>query len=1091
MKENYTAKSDRCALTIKTATLLSLITTRLHFYLKQGWFVKISCLVLCSMMFIAAMGQRAITGHVLDNETRKPVAGASVMLKGTKVGTVTDENGAFFIHCKTGDFLKVSAIGYSEKTILFNHQVKWTILLQSAPKDLEDVKVVTALGIVRDKRELGYSTQIITSEQLTDAQSGNWTDALVGKVAGLDLVRSNSGPGGSNKIILRGENNLTGDNEALIVLDGVVLNTAKRSGTNSGEDVYGTGSDNMPADYGSNLGDLNPADFESVSILDGPSAAALYGQRGANGAIIITTKSGKNKPVSINFRSNVNIQQINRWPALQYEYGQGLDGADYYSYGKMPDGRASTSSTSSAYGPKFDGQYFYQYSPVLQGRDSIATLWQPYTLQIRDFFQNGHTLTNSVSVSGGKGKTTSRFAYTNTRNNWIIPNTGYNLNTVSMAFNTDFNEKLQITTQVNYNNKTSDNLPGAGYGNQSLMYWFIFWQPNADLNWLKNYWVNGQEGKAIKYPYSSYPENPYAIAYEYINRLQRNAVTGNVKALYKITPDISLQARTSVDLAYEQRAQQRPWDAGTKMPKGSYREQNIFSLEKSADITATYKKEINKNFGFNLMLGGAILRDNYTRDETRADSLKYPGLYSFANSAGVLSARPYRSEFAINSLYGLLSGHYKDLVYLDITAREDWNSTLATPVRTTNAGFFYPSASMSFILSDAVKLPEFINYAKLRLSAASVGSGGTAPYLTAYNYTSAGTAYEGGLQNPSKLPNAELKPLKTHTYETGFNVSMLRDRLTVDLTLYTGNTRNQILSRIIDRASGYSTAVINAGQINNKGIEFTLNATPVKSKSFKWSTTIIYSSNKNKIINLPDSNVVLYKGPQGGTEIIAKPGGSMGDLYGIGFQRSPNGQVVFDENTGFAKLTTDVIYLGNTTPKGRVSWGNKFNYKRFSLNFLFDAQYGAKAYSLTAYKLAEQGKTTNTLPGRYNGIIGNGVIQDADGSYRPNDVIATDIDEYYRSMYGANNGEGATFSTDFIKFREATISYSLNAKIIKKLGLKKLSIGIYGRDLFIWSPWPDFDPEFGTLSGTDIIKGFEIGQFPSSRSFGANLNIGF
>ena len=639
-------------------------------------------------------------------------------------------------------------------------------------------------------------------------------------------------------------------------------------------------------------------------------------------------------------------------------------------------------ASSSAYGPKFDGQYFYQYNAGTQSRDSVATLWRPYTNQIRDFFQNGNTLTNSISVNGGSGKNTARFSYTNTHNKWIIPNTGYNLNNVSLAFNTDFNEKLQITTQVNYNNKSSDNLPGAGYGNQSLMYWFIFWQPNADLNWLKNYWVNGKENQEIKYPYSSYPENPYAIAYEYINRMQRNAVTGNVKAVYNITPSLSIQARTSLDLAYEQRAQERPWDAGTKMPKGSYREQNIFTMEKSADLTATYKKEFNKYYGFNFMVGGSILRDKYNRDQTRADSLKYPGLYSFSNSAGILASLPYRSAYSINSVYGLLSSHYRDFLYLDLTAREDWNSTLATPTRTANAGFFYPSASMSFILSDALKLPKVIDYAKLRFAASGVGSGGTSPYLTAYNYTSAGVAYEGALQNPSTLPNPDLKPLKTVTYETGFNLAMLHNNLTVDLTLYTGNTRNQILSRIIDRASGYSNAVINAGQINNKGIELTINATPVKTHEFKWNTTIIFSTNKNTIINLPDSNVVLYKGPQGGTEIIAKPGGSMGDLYGIGFQRSPDGQVVYDETTGFAKLTTDVIYLGNTTPKGRISWGNKFSYKRFSFNFLFDAQYGAKAYSLTAYKLAEQGKTANTLPGRYNGIIGNGVIQNADGSYR-------------------------------------------------------------------------------------------------------------
>ena len=1047
--------------------------------------------LLLLIMTVSVKAQSLIKGSVRNESDRQPIAGASVTIKGTKTGTITADDGSFEITASNGAIINIAAIGYNSKSILYNNQKQLRILLKSTESTLEDVQVVTALGIVRDKRELGYSTQTIRGEELTEAQSGNWTDALAGKVAGLDMVRSNSGPGGSNKIILRGENNLTGDNEALIVLDGVVLNSAKRNGTTEGENVYGTGSDNMPADYGSNLGDLNPDDFENVNILDGPNAAALYGQRGANGAIVITTKSGKNKPMTISFRSNANIQQINRWPDLQYEYGQGLDGSDYYSYGANPLGQKSTSATSSAYGPRFDGQYFYQYNPILHAQDSIPTLWRPYKNQTRAFFKDGNTITNSLSVSGGKGKTTSRFSYNNTHNNWIIPNTGYNQNSVSLSFNTDFNDKLQVATQIMYNNKKSDNLPGAGYGNQSIMYWYIFWQPNADLNWLKDYWLPGEENKKIFYPFSSYPENPYAVTHEFINRMQRNAVTGNVRATYKVTPDLSLQARTSVDLSYEQRAQERPWDAGTKMPKGSYREQNIFSIEKSADVTATYTKEFNKDYGINFMVGGSVLRDNYTRDQVRVDSLKYPGIYSFANAAGVRTTFPFRSEYAINSLYGLLSGHYKNFLYLDFTAREDWNSTLATPSRTTNAGFFYPSASASFILSDAAKLPEWINYAKIRFSAAGVGSGGTKPYLTAYNYAPAGAAFEGGLQNPASLPNPDLKPLKTITYETGFNVAMFNDRLTVDLTLYSGNTHNQILSRIIDRSSGYTSAVINAGQINNKGIELTMRGTPVKTTNFNWNTTVIFSANKNTITQLLDSNVVLYSGPQGGTQIIAKPGGSMGDLYGIGFQRSPDGQVIYDETTGFAKLTTDLVYLGNTTPKGRISWGNKFRYKQFSLSLLFDAQYGAKGYSLTAYKLAEQGKTTNTLPGRYNGITGNGVIENPDGSYRPNDVIATDIDEFYRSMYGANNGEGATFSTDFIKFREATISYTLGSKFTKRLGLKKLSIGLYGRDLFIWSPWPMFDPEFGTLSGTDIIKGFEIGQFPATRSFGANLNISF
>ncbi|HEY0355482.1 MAG TPA: SusC/RagA family TonB-linked outer membrane protein, partial [Flavisolibacter sp.] len=285
--------------------------------------------------------------------------------------------------------------------------------------------------------------------------------------------------------------------------------------------------------------------------------------------------------------------------------------------------------------------------------------------------------------------------------------------------------------------------------------------------------------------------------------------------------------------------------------------------------------------------------------------------------------------------------------------------------------------------------------------------------------------------------------------------------------------------------------VINAGKVNNKGIEIALSGSPISNKNFKWTSGFVFSANENTIMELADSSVVLQTGPVGGGQIVAQEGGSMGDLWGRGYVRSPDGQVVYNAQTGFAQITQDVIYLGNTIPKGKLGWNNSFQYKGFRLNLLFDAQYGGVAHSLMHYKLAEQGKTKNTLPGRYNGIIGNGVVLGVDGKYYPNETIATDIDEYYRSHYGIDNAEGSTFSTDFIKFREARLDYSFGPKLIKRLGLQKATIGVYGRDLYIWSPWPMFDPEFGTLSGTDIVRGFEIGQFPSTRTLGVNLVVGF
>lgn len=1043
-----------------------------------------------------SLGKGRIEGKVVD-EKGEPLPGASIRVPAAGVSAVALVDGSFSLSVDAGTYtVEVTFVSFEKAvkqniTVPANGKVVVNIALKPSSSALTEV-VVTALGIKREEKALGYATTSVKGEQLTNAISGNWTDALSGKVAGLNLIRSNSGPAGSNKIILRGENNLTGDNEALIVVDGVVINQGSgRRTANAGETAYGVSSDIMPADYGSNLNDLNPNDIENVTVLKGPGAAALYGQRGANGAIIITTKSGaKHSGLGITFNSNTSMEDVNRWPDLQYEYGQGTAGSNYYSFGTGPDG-ASTSATSSAYGPKFDGQNFYQLDPTTQAQGKTRTPWVPYKNQIREFFQTGVTKTNSVSIDGGTDKTSARFSATNVTNKWITPNTGYGRNSLSLSVNSKINDKLTISSNVNYNNKHSDNLPGAGYGNQSLMYWFIFWQPNADLNALKNYWRIGQTDKQIFYPFSSFPENPYAVSYEFINKSSRNSVTGNVQAAYSITKALSLQLRATMDMGYEQRSQQRPYDAGTKFPKGSYRTQNIYSQEAGGDFLLKYNKKVNKDFNVTATAGGSMLRNTYNRDEVRADSLVYPGAYSLANNAGPLVTSPFRSTYAINSFYGLLSTSFKDYLYLDMTARQDWVSTLATANRTDQVGFFYPSASLSFLASEAFKMPQGIDYMKFRASLAGVGSGTTTPYQTTFNYTTAGSTYNGGLQNPRTLANPDLKPLRTTTLEVGTEMRFFGNRLGFDLALYTGNTRNQILNRTVDQSSGFSQAVINVGKVSNRGVELSLYGSPVRQRGwFEWTINTTFTSNKNTIKQLADSAVVLRTGPTGGGQIVARVGGSMGDMYGRGYLRSPDGQIVYDAATGFARLSDDLVYLGNTMPKYKASMGHDFKYRQFHLNVLFDAQVGGVAYSLSNYKLAEQGKTTLTLPGRYNGIIGKGVIRNPDGTYRANDVIASDIDGYYRSHYGIDNAEGNTFSTNFIKFREARFDYTLNPGFVKRLGLQRASVGVYGRDLVIWSNWPVFDPEFGTLSGSDIVQGFEIAQFPSTRTFGFNLIIG-
>lgn len=1049
-------------------------------------------------LVIRKLDMVTVNGTIISSDDKTPLAGVTISDASKRSLGSANTNGKFSIVIPRGSKVTFSMIGFDPQVQTFDKNSGNLSLIMNASTTALNEVVVTALGIKRDEKALGYAATVVKGDQLTNAMSNNWTDALSGKVAGLNLIRSNGGPTGSNRIVLRGETNLTGDNEALIVVDGVVTNNGSGRSTGTGSGGYLDG--DSPVDFGSGLNDINPDDIESITVLKGPGAAALYGQRGANGAIVITTKSGRSKDgkVSVTINSNAALESISRWPDYQYQYGQGVDGANYYSFGATADG-ASTRSTSSAWGPKFDGQSFYQYDPTTHTGGTTRTPWVAYPDARKDFFDVGKTFTNNISLSGGNDKTSARFSATHVDNTWIVPNTGYKRNTVALAVDQKVSDKLQISTRINYTNKTSDNLPATGYNNQSLMYWNMFWEPNGDLNWLKDYWLPGQQNVKQSYPFSSYPDNPYLIAYEMLNTLNRNGLTGNIQATYNFTKHLSFMVRTSVDFGYQQTTQQRPYDT-EKFTKGMYRTQNSFSQEITNDFLLRYNTKIAKDFSINATAGGSMLKNRYNKDELRADSLLYPGIYTLANKAGVLNALPYKSQYALNSFYGLLSVGYKDELFVDVTGRNDWNSVLASPTSTSNASFFYPSVNASAILSEIFHLPDFVRYGKVRGSYAGVGSGTTVPYRTSYSYTSVSN-FPGGLANPTTLANTNLKPLYNTSYELGTEWQLFNGRLGFDLAVYSNKTKDQILTATVDRSSGINAAVINAGAVRNQGIEIAANGVPIRTKSgFSWSVNGTFTANRNKVLALTDSlsSLTLQTGPGSRGSIIAYVGGSMGDLYGRGYVRSPDGQIVY--SNGYPVLTTDMKYIGNVYPKFKTSLNNQFNYKNFSVSFLWDAQFGGVGYSLTAAVLAEQGKTANTLPGRYNGIIGKGVIQNPDGTYRPNDVVAQDITNYYTTHYGRDNVEGATYSTDFVKLREARLDYTFNKKQLRWIGLKKVTIGVYGRDLLMITKWPGFDPEFGTLNdgyGTAgaqgmayVTQGFELGQLPTTRTIGFNLMIG-
>jgi TonB-linked SusC/RagA family outer membrane protein len=1048
-----------------------------------------SCILVMVCTSLLAQ-QRKLSGTVTNPADNKPLSNISVVVKGTARGTTTDEKGNFTISAGEGETLIFSAIGFKNREIKVGKNDNLSVQLLPNDNEMESV-VVTALGIKRDEKALGYSVSKLGTEDITDAMSNNWTNALTGKVAGLNLLKSGGGPAGTNRISFRGDKSLGMNDNALIVIDGVVINGAGGRMTGTGSGAYLQ--NESPVDFGTGLNDINSEDIESVTFLKGPGAAALYGARGANGALIITTKSGKmnTRGIGVTLNSNYSVETINRWPDYQYEYGQG--GAaqhTWYSYNDSEDG-PSTRSTSSAWGPKFNGQSYYQYDPVTRTKGETRTPWVAYPDARKDFFDNANTFVNTIAIEGGNKNSSARLSFTNLNNHWIVPNTGYKRNTLAFSFNHKMTEKLSVSAKVNYTNKKADNLPTSGYNNQTIMYFIRGLTPNMNIDWFRDYWVPENEGKEQTRPFSSLLDNPYLQAYEMLNTSNRNGLVGTVQANYSFTKELNLMVRTAVDYYSEQRSQRRPMGS-QKFIDGMFRTQNIFAQEVNTDFLLRYNKNITEKLKMVVTGGGATLSNRYQRDEMRADRLLYPGIYTLANTKIPLVSIQRREDFKVNSFYGMAQFEFDNWVFLDATARQDWASQLASPLgeEKVNSSFFYPSLNLSVILSEKIKLPSLISFLKVRGSVAGVGSGGDNPYVTSYTYDP--TGFPGGLSSPTAIPKAGLKPRRTTSYEGGFDIRFAKNRYGLDVTVYQTRTNDDILRVPIDRASGYNYLLENAGLIVNTGVELTATANVVKTKKLNVNLFGTFAANRNSVKELFEGvdTYVISIGPGSRGVLEARPGERMGDLYGVGYERAPDGQIVYDA-TGIPILSGEAKYLGNVNPDWKASLGGNLKYGQWGLNLLWDGQFGGKAYSLTAGVLGEEGKLTKTLPGRDNGIIGKGVVKTDDGKYVPNTKLVTNVQAYYQAHYGRDNVESNVYSTDFLKWREARIDYTLSPTVIKKLGLQRATIGIYGRDLLVISNWPAFDPEFGTLNDGTVSAGFEIGQFPSTRSFGVALVVGF
>lgn len=1024
---------------------------------------------------------------IVTSSSGSTLSGATVRVVGLGRSTMTDADGRFTLEVPAGQYtVEVSYVAhdrYQQSGIQVQPETSSTmnVRLIETINAMEDV-VVTALGIKREEKEIGYAQQTIHAEELATAVANTWSDGLKGKVAGLNMISGNTGPINSQSIQLRGNTSLDpGGNYALIVVDGVPMNQETTAYGNNVGAAYGT---EAPVDYGNAISELKQEDIESVSVLKGPSAAALYGSRAANGALIITTKSGaKNQKLGIGFNATALFDHITNWPNYQYEYGSGNmlsrdpEGNHYYSWGNSEDGPST--NTPAAFGPKFNGQYFYQYDPVTQEQGTERTLWRPYKNNMKDFYRLGQTYENALTLQGGDSKGSMRLSLSRTDNAYIAPNTGFNRNTVSFNGNYQISERIKLSSVLNYNNRNSENLPGFGMSNGSLGYFMMFLLPSVDTEWYKPIWEKGKENLQQLNPFSAWSTNPYFLMYVDTNPLKSNQLIGNVRADVKITDKLEFMGRLSLNSLTQLRETQRGYST-PKHLRGYYGRQDVSSQEINADFLATYKDRFSDDFHYSLMGGASKMAYDHNNVMSSIDALIVPGVYTLANGVNNPLVKTNDMRKQINSTYGMFSLSWQDKVFLDITGRNDWSSTLPQH----HNSYFYPSVSTSVIVSDLLQLPRSIDFLKYRLSYAKVGSDAKAYQISKYYSQS---SFPSSATVPTVMFNSDLKPEITSSWETGFDLRFFNNRIGIDATYYMSTTENQILSLPSDIVSGYSSRVINAGEVRNRGVELVINGTPIKRANFDWNITANWALNRNRILTLNDNleRQTLATVWQG--HLIATKDGRTSDLYGTKFVRDDVGNMVFEN--GIPVRTTTQEYLGNTAPDWRAGLTNTFRYKDFRFSFTFDGQLGGVIYSGTYNRASWDGFTTNTIPGRDEGfIIGEGVMRNADDTYSPNTVEANP-QAYYNQYHQTT--EAGVFDASFIKLREMSLTYNFPKRITQSLRMNNLSMTVFGRNLAVFDRFPFWDPEGGTMNGTVFVPGLEMAPMPYTSTYGATLKFDF
>ena len=991
-----------------------------------------------------------IRGKVVDSKG-ETLPGVSVRVKGTAVGTTTDAQGNFVLNAPDNGTLVFSYIGYISQEVTVNSRSTINVTLVEDSQMLGEV-VVTALGIERSSKSLNYAAQTVKTADLNQAKETNLINSLAGKVAGVTITKNATGPGSSSNVVLRGQRSVFGSNQPLYVIDGVPMDNTSRE--------VGTGGTHGSRDGGDGIGMLNSDDIESMTILKGASAAALYGSAGQNGAIIITTKRGKSGKITVDYTGNTTVDRPFILPEVQSEYGQGAAGV-------------YNANSETSWGPKITGQ-----SVTLWNGKTTSLQGQPN--RIKDFYRDGSSLTNTLGISGGSEKMQTYFSYGNNQAKGILQNHVLDRHNFDFKIDNSITDKLSFFTKLSYIVEDVDNKPFTGERNDATG--SIYHAPaSIPLSEMQNYEytdVLGNLRQSYWLPGSIYLSNPYWKMNRQTFFEQKRRMIGLLQAKYKFTNWLDLQVRGSMDRTDENTENIQYNDSYELSGNGSYYElYNGNRRFTNVDALLSFKRDITKDFNLTGYLGGSIQETKYESINTLANGLNKLDYFFMSNAKNPRTTNVIGQTPQVQSVYGTSTLSFKDYLYLDITARNDWSSALPK----ANQSYFYPSVGLTAIITDMLDFPSWISYGKLRTTYAKAGFGGQ-QYLTD-NYFSVGAG--GAINTPSVRSLGNYQPEITTSFEAGLDWRFFTNRIGLDVTYYRSNTENQLIALAVPNATLFSSQYINAGLIRNSGVEVMLSGAPVRNQSFSWDIMANFSKNVNKVVELSPRLKTAVLGDDRQVLETVEEGKSFGEMYMAEWSKDAQGRRLVSP-AGVPILTGKTAYAGNYNPNYQLGVNNSFTFKNLNLSFLLDYRNGGTVVAGTLAAMDVSGNSKNSLQYRETGIVVDGYT--TAGVKNTTSITA---ERYWQSLGNRTPVKDFyAFSATNLRLREVVFGYRIPNQLVQKSGfIKNARLSLVGRNLLFLKKYAPYDPEIATA--VTNRGGMEYSSLPTTRNIGLSLNASF